>query len=85
MEKRQLSPKISDYLTVREAAEFLGVSTSTLRNWDNAGKLVATRNPINQYRLYNRDSLMKIREELNAASPVVGHDSPIMKSAVGDF
>ena len=29
----------NEYLTVAEAAEFLGVSPWTLRNWDKAGKL----------------------------------------------
>jgi hypothetical protein len=38
-----------DYLTVKEAATFLGVSPSTLRNWDRAGKLKATRHPVNGY------------------------------------
>jgi len=36
-------------LTVAEAAELLGVSASTLRNWDRAGKLKASRHPVNGY------------------------------------
>ena len=48
---------IQDYLTVREAAKVLGVSPSTLRVWDRAGKLKATRNPMNGYRLYRREDL----------------------------
>ena len=51
---------IGDYMTVHEAAEFLGVSSSTLRNWDRAGKLKAHRHPINGYRLYTRDALEKL-------------------------
>ena len=46
-----------DYLTVGEAAEFLGVSASTLRNWDRAGKLRPVRHPMNDYRLYRRSEL----------------------------
>lgn len=49
--------KLGDYLTVGEAADFLGVSSATLRNWDNAGKLVAYRHPVNGYRLYLRTQL----------------------------
>jgi DNA-binding transcriptional MerR regulator len=67
MGKKQLSPKISDYLTVREAALFLGVSAATLRNWDNAEKLTATRNPLNGYRLYKRSSLLRIRQDIEAS------------------
>jgi MerR family transcriptional regulator, copper efflux regulator len=45
------------YVTVGEAAGFLGVSTTTLRNWDRSGKLKAYRHPINGYRLYRREDL----------------------------
>jgi len=30
----------------------LGVTPLTVRNWDSKGKLVAYRNPVNNYRLY---------------------------------
>ncbi len=49
--------KLQDYLTVREAAELVGVSPSTLRAWDRAGKLKAARNPMNRYRLYRREDI----------------------------
>lgn len=48
---------LGNYLTVGEAAETLGVSRSTLRNWDKAGKLKPYRHPVNGYRLYNRNEL----------------------------
>jgi len=48
---------LKDFLTIKEAAEFLGVSTETLRNWDRSGKLVPTRNPFNQYRIYRKSDL----------------------------
>ena len=53
---------LADYMTVGEAAETLGVSRSTLRNWDKAGKLKPYRHPVNRYRLYSRkelDALLK--------------------------
>ena len=40
------------YLTIKEAAELLGVTPTTLRNWDRSGKLTARRDPVNDYRLY---------------------------------
>lgn len=43
-----------------EAASFLGVAASTLRNWDKSGKLTARRHPINGYRLYHREDLEKV-------------------------
>ena len=51
---------LDEYLTVKMAAEFLGVSPSTLRNWDRAGKLKPHRHPMNHYRLYRRNELEAI-------------------------
>ena len=47
----------SDCLTIGEAAEFLGVSTATLRNWDRSGKLKPRRHPQNGYRIYLHEDL----------------------------
>ena len=55
---------IQDYLTIHEAAKLLGVSTSTLRAWDRAGKLTAIRNPMNRYRLYRREDLERFLVQL---------------------
>ena len=52
--------RLADYLTVREAAAILGVSASTLRNWDRTGKLRALRHPVNRYRLYLRADLSEL-------------------------
>ena len=40
------------YLMVQEVARLLGVTPLTIRNWDARGKLVAYRNPVNNYRMY---------------------------------
>ena len=53
------------YLTVKEAAKFLGISTMTLRRWDNGKKLQAKRHPMNNYRLYNRKELEVILREIS--------------------
>lgn len=49
--------KLSDYLRIAEAAGYLGVSPNTLRNWENAGKIVAHRHPMNSYRLFKKEDL----------------------------
>jgi MerR family copper efflux transcriptional regulator len=51
------SSNLCEYLTVKLAAEFLGVCPSTLRNWDRSGKLEPHRHPMNGYRLYRRTEL----------------------------
>ena len=48
---------LKGYMTVKEAAKFLGISTMTLRRWDNDKKLKAKRHPINNYRLYSQKDL----------------------------
>lgn len=58
-------PNLSEYLTVRKAAQLLGVSVSTLRNWDRCGKLKPVRNPLNGYRLYRLDHLLKLLGNLD--------------------
>ncbi len=50
-------PSLHDYLTIKEAAAFLGVTPITLRRWDRKGKLKSTRHPINRYRLYKKEKL----------------------------
>ena len=62
--------KITEYLTIKEAAEFLGISPSTLRNWEKQGKLSAHRNPMNSYRLYRKgelESLLKLISNSNSS------------------
>lgn len=56
--------KLSDYLRVSEAAEHLGVSPNTLRNWERAGKIVAHRHPVNDYRLFKREELDALLDQV---------------------
>lgn len=51
--------KLDSYLTIKEAAEYLGVSANTLRNWGRDNKLPMHRNPINGYRLFKITDLDK--------------------------
>jgi len=48
---------LRDFLRISEAAEYLGVSPNTLRNWANAGKIAAHRHPVNGYRLFKKEDL----------------------------
>ena len=60
--------KLSDFLRISEAAEYLGVSPNTLRNWVNAEKIVAVRHPVNDYRLFKREDLDALLKKVAAAS-----------------
>lgn len=53
-----------ELLTIREAAEFLGVSFDTLRRWDKSGKLVATRKEGGTHRYYAKEDLEVFSSDL---------------------
>jgi excisionase family DNA binding protein len=57
--------KIQDYLQIKKAAEFLGVSQSTLRNWERLGKLASHRHPLNRYRLYKKEDLKALLKKID--------------------
>ena len=52
----KISPQ-KKYLKINDVAKLLDVTPLTLRNWDNSGKLKASRNPINNYRVYKPEDI----------------------------
>jgi DNA-binding transcriptional MerR regulator len=54
----------SGLLKIKEASLLLGVSPSTLRNWDRLGKLKPIRHPMNKYRLYRMKDIQNILKKL---------------------
>ncbi len=56
------------YFSIKEAAEILGVSPLTLRNWDKSGKFKANRHPMNNYRVYKLSSLEHIIEDIEGGT-----------------
>jgi excisionase family DNA binding protein len=65
-------PNLRDFITIRQAADMIGVSPATLRNWDRSGKLRATRHPINRYRLYRRQDVQALLAVLTDSPPAKG-------------
>lgn len=57
-------PRTDEFMQVTEAAEFLGVSPNTVRNWGREDKLPEYRHPVNNYRLYRRRDLERLRSAL---------------------
>ena len=53
-------------LTVKQAAEILGVASNTVRSWGAAGKIPEYRHPINDYRLYKREELVNVRRRIES-------------------
>ena len=52
------------YLRVKEAAALLGVSPNTVRAWGAAGKIIEYRHPANRYRMYKRDDLERVNQQI---------------------
>lgn len=50
-------------ITINQAAEMLGVTTTTLRNWDKNGKLTSSRTEGNQRR-YNTGQIKEMRRKM---------------------
>ena len=53
-------------LLIAEAADVLGVSQVTLRRWDASGRFPARRHPINGYRLFEAEAVLRLRDEILA-------------------
>ncbi|MDA1054485.1 MAG: helix-turn-helix domain-containing protein [Planctomycetota bacterium] len=71
--------KLDGYLTLNQAAEFLGVPVHTLKNWVANGKLPVHRNPINNYRLLKKENLEELLAEVEQS--VHGGAKPRRKSS----
>lgn len=54
---------MSKYLTLSEASRLIGKSKETLRRWDREGKLLAVREPMSNYRVYNREQVETLFSE----------------------
>ena len=54
-----------EYYSLNEVSEILGKSKETLRRWDRDGKFKAVREPISQYRIYKKEQVNSLLEQLS--------------------
>ncbi len=59
-----------NFLLVKETAELLGVSANTVRVWATTGKLQEYRHPVNNYRLFKREEVEALLEQIVNPEPV---------------
>ena len=52
------------WYSIAEAAKIIGVNKETLRRWDNNGKFLSSRHPINNYRVYPAETVNSFVKEL---------------------
>ena len=60
--------KLQKYMTIKEAASYLGVAPNTLRNWGASGKLKERRHPMNGYRLYTKSDLDRLVKKIESGA-----------------
>ena len=61
---KRVKEDMNKLVTVKKAAEILGVNPETLRRWDNKGKLETKRHPMNKYRVYKLKEVIKLKEKI---------------------
>ncbi len=54
-----------EYYSLNEVSQILGKSKETLRRWDREGKFSAVREPISQYRIYKKEQINTLLEQLS--------------------
>ena len=59
--------KLDEFVTINQAARFLGVSANTLRNWHRDAKIPVYRNPVSNYRLFKKADLVKLLRQIEAS------------------
>ena len=67
------------YFSIKEAAEILGVSPLTLRNWDKSGKFPAQRHPMNNYRVYKLSALEVVINDIEGGTSKSNAEKRIKK------
>ena len=73
-----------DFLSVKEAADYIGVSAQTLRRWDEAGKLQPVR-ASNGYRYYRRPDLEPFRLQYRQAQQAVNKPNQVFRTLPFDI
>ena len=63
------------YLTLKEAAEQLGVHPNTLRNWERRGVIRLERLPGSRYRRVPVYEVQRVERELTQTAPPVGEQT----------
>jgi MerR family transcriptional regulator, copper efflux regulator len=65
----------ANYLTLKEAAEQLGVHPNTLRNWERRGVIRLDRLPGSRYRRVPVYEVQRVERELTQPAPPVGEQA----------
>lgn len=65
----------NEYISLSEASTLIGKSKETLRRWDNEGILTAVREPVSNYRIYKKQTVLNFLQWTdNEAKEVQNHN-----------
>lgn len=67
------------FITIKQAAEILGVTPLTLRNWDKSGRFPARRHPMNNYRVYKLSDLDKLFKGIDSGDTSINSRAKVKK------
>lgn len=76
---------MEEFLTIKQAAEKLGVNPETLRRWDKNGKFKSVRHPINNYRVYSSNQIESLVKEFQLEIPYSFNNSYELSSHIPFF
>lgn len=77
--------KSPDFLTLAQAAEYVGVSKDTLRRWDASDRLKPVRRPGSGYRFYRRPDLEPFRLEYKRAEQAAEQVDHLFQTITADI
>jgi DNA repair protein RadD len=75
----------SEFLSLAQAAEYVGVSRDTLRRWDAADKLKSVRRPGSGYRFYRRSDLEPYRLQYRRAELSAVQEDHLFQTMTADI
>ncbi|MHC2623887.1 DNA repair protein RadD [Bradyrhizobium huanghuaihaiense] len=74
-----------DFLSLADAAAYVGVSKDTLRRWDASGRLKSVRRPGSGYRFYRRPDLEPFRLEYQRAEQAAEEPAHMFRTLTADI
>jgi len=75
----EIKKETSSWMTIGEAAKYLGVSRDTLRRWEKAGKISAVRSPTNR-RFYTKKQLEEVLSKKQAKQELSTQITPHLQT-----
>nr|WP_275446299.1 MerR family transcriptional regulator [Paenibacillus sp. ACRSA] len=77
--------ELIEHFNIHEVSKRTGVAKSAIRYWERSGMFNTERNPDNDYRLYNKSHLLKIKMIQVLNSSVYSEDTVSLKQSIAEL